>query len=276
MIRTQSAQLAQAIFVFVALGSAQASEKQSNLLGISQGISSPSMTSNLTTSNGFTAQNPVGLSYVKSVHFGAMVDFNSDKDDNESDAMSAEAGWGNGKVGLGAGYYKSDCDKCEAVISGGLGLSFKSVGIGGSISKNKTVAGFLLFPDGEHRFGVTAQQYRVEDGDIATQGLGVGYSFVATNVRFSIDASKSTVKRKKSPTGLDFDETTTLVTPGIGFQNGNFSLSASHNFFIEEKNVDIYENGTWYGLGYGSADSWHLALYHDYRHSWSLGGNIFL
>ena len=112
-----------------------AGKSGSNLLAVSQGISSPAVTSVVNYSSGFTHQNPVGTIYQNGVRLSGQYDADS------SDGKGAELGAGNGKYGLALGYYEHDCNSCDEDIAGAVWGSLGKVTLG------------ARFEDGINTFG---------------------------------------------------------------------------------------------------------------------------
>lgn len=236
-----------------------------NRLSVSQGISSPAITSPVNYSNGFTTDNPAVASQLSGPQVSVEYDKGDDSAGNDVSGVGAELGIGNGQVGAMLGYYDRDCTNCKGRWGGILGIdagSF-SFGVGYREEKNYSL-GALIGGSGSHRIGLMADFVDVDSGQDITS-YGVGYSYLGGSWVFAVDASKR--DQKNAP-----NNDVILVTPGLMIQADWVAVSVSYDIYTNDKN-DVYEDQVWFGVGLGG-DKAHLAIYHDYVNDWALVGTF--
>ncbi len=244
------------------------SSNNSQLLGIAQGISSPSSTSSINYSNGFTFENPVGIIYQKEIWVSALYDTGESSTSSNTTGYGAELGIGNGTYGVGVGYYKS-CDACTESVTGALGIELGDFGIGFRFRNRVYSVGFLLSPNGTHRIGLLAEFQDPEGENNNLSALGVGYSLVSSQFTLSLDASK-----------LDFENSALsddviLVTPGIALRFDFLAVTVSYDLYVNDEANANRNDDLWWGIGIGRGESWHVAVYNDYVNKWSVVGTLF-
>ena len=108
-----------------ALAASGGSGNKTNLIAVGQGVSSPTLTSTVNFSTGYTKEHTVGVVYQNSWRLTGEADFDNDDDNssgNGNDGYGAELGYGNGTAGLAGGYYTRDCDNCEGRLAGSGGV----------------------------------------------------------------------------------------------------------------------------------------------------------
>lgn len=252
------------VFSFLAVPHALAVSK-TNLLGVGQGISSPTMTSTVNFSKGFTSENPVGVIYQEKIRLTAQ----GDTGDNRNDGLGGELGIGNGQFGAAIGYYNRDCEGCNDNIAGAIGISFGMVGMGLRVGEDITSAGVLINPKGKHRFGVMADLRDPDGENNKVTSLGAGYSYVEQQLTFSLDASKLDYQNNM------INSDAIWVTPGVSMRFNMVSISLSYDFYVNKEDGSTYDNDLWMGIGFGKADQWHVALYSDYTNEWSAAASFF-
>lgn len=242
------------------------SANKTNLLGVGQGISSPTQTSTVNFTNGFTSENPVGVIYQDKVRATAQGDTG---DDASGDALGGEVGIGNGQFGFAVGYYSRDCNNCDANISGALGVSFSGVGVGIRVAEDIMSAGVLINTNGKHRFGLMADLNNPDGDNNNVTSFGAGYSYVEQQITFSLDASKMDMENA----GVNDDAI--LVTPGVSLRFNMVAISLSYDLYVNKGTGSTYDNDLWLGVGFGKADDWHVAIYSDYVNEWSAAVSFF-
>ncbi len=245
--------------------------RQENLLSISQGISSPSMTSTVNYSNGFTRENPVGVAYQTAARLSLQYDSGDNDASEKDDGHGGEFGIGNGRLGLAVGYYARNCDDCEGDTAGSMGFIWGGSGLGVRVTEDSYTVGFIAGAKGRHRLGLAADLYETEDDEDNVISYGVGYSYVESKFTFSVDASKLDYEDEA------IDDDLIILTPGIAIRFHMAALSASYDMYINQDGDtdDSNENDLWFGFGVGGSRDWHLAVYGDYVNEWSLSGSLF-
>tara|TARA_R110000868_G_scaffold132380_2_gene343120 strand:- start:48205 stop:48981 length:777 start_codon:yes stop_codon:yes gene_type:complete len=236
---------------------------QENLLAIGQGISSPTSTSTVNYSNGFTHENPVGTIYQGGARFSLQYDDN----DNNS-GLGGELGIGQGNYGLALGYYKNDCDSCDGDIAAAAAGSLGTFSLGLRVEEDLLTLGVVVNPTGQHRFGFTADINESDSSD-SVKSFGVGYSLVKGNVTATLDASKQDRESDSSADDI------IALTPGLRLQADMLALSVSYDMFVNEPEGSNRSNDLWFGVGIGKGQNWHLAIYKDYVADWALVGSLF-
>lgn len=170
----------------IALQQAFAAEsKNTNLLAVGQGISSPTSTSTINYSSGYTNENSIGTIYQNGFRVGGQHDSN---DDSKVKAYGAEAGYGQGQWGIAIGHRKPDCDGCKGTTAAGVGVNISGVGVGFRFAEDLSAAALLFNPHGDHRVGVMAELNTAAGSGSNVTAYGLGYSYVASQLTFSIDA----------------------------------------------------------------------------------------
>lgn len=261
------------LFLFLTSAAQAATSNQSNLIAIGQGISSPTLTSPVNYSSGYTHESPNGVLYQNSLRLSAQYD--NDTDGNTSTGRAGyggELGYGNGSAGLAGGYYTRDCDNCKGRFAGSGAVAISGVGLGLRYEEHLYTAGLLFNTTGNHRFGVVAE---FNDGNGEGNDLksyGAGYSYVANQWTFTIDASKR-----------DYENKTTygdriLLTPGLMVRADFLQLSLNDKMTLHDRDTGTTNDKTthdfWFGVGIGG-DSWHLAGYGNYYNDVSASLSFF-
>lgn len=242
---------------------------EQHLLAISQGISSPSSTSLINFSAGYTWDNPVGVIYQgelrASAHYGVQ------EDEAIGSAYGGEVGVSNGDYGFAVGYLTRDCDSCEGRFAGALGGDFGGFGLGVRFHENQYVLGFMFNPTGTHRLGLVVDHLDPDQDNNNITSLGVGYSYVGDQVTFSLDASKMEYEDPAQENDI------LLLTPGIAARFGWIAVSLSYHVILNEEDDSVSSDTTdiFWGLGIGTGETWHLALYGDYDDDLMLVGSLY-
>jgi hypothetical protein len=254
------------VLFFIPFFSFAKGTKSTQLLAVGQGISSPTSTSTVNYSNGFTGENPVGVTYQNSMRVTGEFD-TGDSSGSDTQGLGGEIGIGNGQYGVALGYYDRDCTGCDGNLSGALGIQFGSIAFGLKFQEDISSLGFIFNPNGKHRFGLMAEIYKNQLNDFNTYGFG--YSYVENNITFSLDASK-----------IDFSNTTSaddtlFITPGVALRFNKVSFSLSYDLYTNKSTGSTYENKLWFGIGLGTGDNWHVAIYHDYVNDWSVAASFY-
>ncbi|MCB0356968.1 MAG: hypothetical protein KDD40_08180 [Bdellovibrionales bacterium] len=249
----------------------QSQAAQRNLIAVGQGIVSPSVTTNLIISNGFTSENPTGIAYQNGFRISGEFDTaNNNNNMTNNDGMGAELGVGNGDMGLAFGYYKEDCTDCEGDVYGGFGILLGDfLGFGVSGQEELYNAGVIFNPKGSMRFGVTASLFNL-DGDnnnITTFGAGVAYYGQAWS--FSVDASKRAYENDT------IKDDTIKITPGLKMNIEKIHFSFNIDTYNNEPEGTNTDSNAWFGLGYGHGEPFNITLYHDYTKEWTFVLSMF-
>lgn len=233
---------------------AEAASRAGQKVAVSQGISSPTITSPVNFSHGLTYNNSAVAAQLQGVHITGELTNNS--------GFGGEAGLGNGSAGISLGYFKPNCGSCNGRFGGiaGLGGARVAGGIGfreGDIYS----AGVLLNPNGLHRFGAALdfQSSPLVSGDLTS--YGIGYSYAANAFTFALDASRRDGDGPRTSNGV------MMITPGLEVHNDWLALSVSYDLYANDNN-GVFDDGIWIGGGI-NGERWNLALYYDYFSEWS-------
>ncbi|MCB0394557.1 MAG: hypothetical protein KDD25_08350 [Bdellovibrionales bacterium] len=257
-----------AFTLIVALWSlkSQAAGGKSNLVAVSQGISSPAITTMVNYSNGFTKENPAGVVYRNASLASLEFDINNDN----IHGFGSEVGTGNGNFGLSLGYYKDQCEGCNGSIAAALGANISDIGIGLRIGDGIYSLGAIFFGQGEHRLGLMTEIQNLGHGN-KFSAYGLGYSFVNDLLTLSLDASS------RSYDDSGGDDKATVVTPGVALKFDTYSFSLNYDAYTGGSGTDAGPdpNALWFGFGIGASDVWHVALYKDFVSQWTLVGTLF-
>ncbi len=263
---------------FVTFEAHAASKNQTNLIAIGQGISSPTLTSTVNFSTGYTRESPVGVVYQDSWRVSAQYDQdNDDNNNNGSSGYGAELGYGTGEAGVAGGYYTRNCDGCEGRFAISAAAVVVDIGVGLRYQDDVYTAGILINPNGLHRFGLIAEFSGEDDNnsiintDYKTYGLG--YSYVASQWTFTIDASKR-----------DYDDDSIyddrmLLSPGLMVRADFLQLSLTDQITLNNRENststdDDVHHELWFGVGVGD-EAWHFAAYGNYVNDLALVGSLF-
>ncbi len=246
---------------------AHGDSKRAQKLSVSQGISSPAVTSPVNFAHGFTYNNSAVAAQLRDISLSLEADTSEDDDsqNNYSDdtGYGAEVGVGTGAAGVALGYYTRDCEDCDGRFGGIAGVSGSAIAFGvGYREDDNYSAGFLFNPKGTHRFGVVADMFNSDLEDADVRSYGVGYSYVGNSFVFALDASKRDTDGPSTP-----QEDVIMLTPGLEVHSDWLALSVSYDAFVSDDN-DIYDDNVWFGVGINGKD-WNLAVYHDYVNEWS-------
>lgn len=246
---------------------AMADSRRGQRLAVSQGISSPTVTSPVNFSHGWTFTNAAVASQLSGVSLSLQADTGSENDGSrgrtDDTGYGGELAVGNGTAGIALGYYTRDCDDCDGRLGGIAGVGGNSVAVGvGFREEDNYSAGFLFNPKGRHRIGVAADMYNSDLENADVRSYGVGYSYVGNSFVFAVDASKRDFDGPSTPL-----EDVIMVTPGLEVHSNWLALSVSYDAHFSDDN-DIYDDHFWFGVGFQGKD-WNLAVYHDYVNQWS-------
>ncbi|RYZ71826.1 MAG: hypothetical protein EOP05_11665 [Proteobacteria bacterium] len=256
------------VFTLLVQPAFAAQVSNANLLAIGQGISSPTSTSTVNYSSGYTAESPIGTIYQNGVRLTGEYDRN-DNDDN----FGAELGYGKGTWGVAAGYRKPGCDNCDGNVAGALGLAIGDFGVGIRFGEDLYSAAVLINPHGTHRFGIMGELNETAGSASKVTAYGVGYSYVASQFTFTLDASGRSFKDNT------VNDDRIVVTPGLGFRVDIVQLTLNDRITLnrDENNAEQREDNEhdfWFGIGLGG-ERWHVAAYSDYVNELSVVGSLF-
>ena len=243
------------------------SERAANLIAIGQGISSPTLTSTINFTSGYTSESPLGTLYQN----GARVTGEYDRNDS-SDAVGAEIGYGKGTWGIAAGYRKPNCTNCDGSGAGALGVDVGNIGVGIRFGKDLYAAALLFNPQGKHRFGLMGELNQSSNSAQKLSAYGAGYSYVASQVTFTIDASSRQFDDKT------IDDKRVLVTPGVMVRADIVQLTLNDKITLNHDKNNAAQTGSdnelWFGIGIGG-DRAHLAVYSHYFDDLAIAGSFF-
>ena len=241
--------------------------KNTNLIAVGQGISSPTSTSTINFSSGYTSESPLGTIYQGG--FRATVEY--DSNDNTK-AYGAEVGYGQGDWGAAVGHRKSECTNCEGTTAGAVGINVSNFGVGLRFGKDLSGAALLINPHGDHRFGFMAELNNGGGSGSNVTAYGLGYAYVAAQYTFSIDASSRSFENK-----LIVDNRM-QITPGLMMRVDIFQLTINDKITINRDKNNTAQNDSdhafWFGVGLGS-DTAHIALYSHYVNDFALAASLF-
>jgi hypothetical protein len=240
-----------ALFLPEAGQGASGSESKSGAtrVAVSQGISSPTITTPVNFSHGLLYSNPAGAADFTGGYASAEATFG-----NNDTGVGGEVGVGNGSAGIAGGYFKDENNKGRFGAIGGLGTASVSGGLGYHESGTYSV-GMIFQPKGAHRFGLAADLHGAGGGSTS---LGAGYSYHSNSFIFAIDGS-----RRSSNGASD-----TMITPGLELMADIYALSVSYDVYVNGSHR-LHDDQIWFGLGIGPKKV-HFAVYHDYVNDWSV------
>lgn len=252
----------------VVRGAIATEDKNTNLLAVGQGISSPTSTSTINFSSGYTTESPLGTIYQNGFRITGEYDSN-----DSSKAYGAELGYGRGgDWGVAVGHRKSDCTNCDGVTAAAVGINVSDFGVGLRFGKDLSAAAVLINPHGAHRFGVMAELNSTGGSGANVTAYGLGYSYVMPQMTFSIDASTRTFENKA------ISDNRMQITPGLMLRADIFQLTINDKITInkDRNNVlqDDKDHDFWFGVGIGS-DKAQLAFYSHYVNDFALAGTLF-
>jgi len=241
--------------------------RNTNLIAVGQGISSPTSTSTINYSSGYTSESPLGTIYQNGFRLTAEYD----KTDS-TEAYGGEIGYGQGEWGIAAGQHKTDCSGCKATSAAALGLNISDIGVGIRFAEDIYGVGFLFNPRGTHRLGIMVEANSTAGNGKDVTSYGVGYSYVETNYTLTLDASKRSFEDKS------VDDDRMQLTPGIMLRADMFQISVNDKITLNKDKSNSAQNDKdsvlWLGLGIGG-DKFHLAIYSDYVAELALAGSVF-
>lgn len=244
-----------------------ASIKDTNLLAVGQGISSPTSTSTVNYSTGYTSENPIGTIYQNGVRLTGEYDTG-----DVIKAYGAELGYGQGEWGIAVGHRKADCTGCEGVTAASMGIVVAEVGVGLRFSEDISGAGLLFNPNGTHRVGLNGELNKSGGTGSNVTAYGLGYSYVASAFTFTLDASARTFENST------VNDKRIQLTPGLVLRADIFQVSINDRITLnKDKNNALHndkDHDIWFGLGFGG-DSWHLAIYSEYVNDVAVAGSLF-
>jgi hypothetical protein len=249
---------------FLAFNFAKADNSTANLLAIGQGVSSPTSTSTINYTSGYTSENPLGVIYQNGIRLTGEYDQNGTK------GYGGELGYGKGTWGVAAGYYKHDCTNCQGRGAGAIGITVGDFGLGIRFAENLYAVGLLFNPQGTHRFGIVGELNNSGGTGNTVNAFGVGYSYVAGQISFTVDASKRQFENTTSPSNNYY-----IVSPGLQLRADILQVSINDHIFIDGNSPTTSASGTtttqsnpehdfWFGVGIGTGKDWHVAVYGDY------------
>lgn len=247
-----------------------AGSKNTNLIAVGQGISSPTSTSMINFSSGYTSESPLGTIYQNG--FRVTAQYDKDDDANKTEAFGAEVGYGQGEWGIAAGQRKRDCTNCDSTTAGAVGVSIGSVGVGVRFQEDIYALGVLINPNGNHRFGLMAESNDSGGSGSNITAYGLGYSYVEAQYTLTLDVSSRTFENDT------IDDDRMQVTPGVMFRADIFQLSINDKITLnsDDNNPahDDEDHSLWFGVGLGG-DRYHLAVYSDYVNEIAVAGTLF-
>lgn len=253
-----------ALMILPSLTFAAGSRNDENLIAVGQGISSPTLTSTVNFSSGYTHENPLGTIYQNSFRVTGEYDTSNDTDSsgNKNSGSGAEVGYGTGNAGVAAGYYRRNCNGCDGRFAGSAAVAGDAIGAGLRYEKNILTVGLLFNPKGTHRFGLVAETNETGGSGAKISTYGAGYAHVGANWTFAIDASKNNFEN--SATYAD----RMMITPGVSVRADFLQLTLNDRIILNDRADDLIDDERtkhelWFGVG-GSGASWHLVGYSKY------------
>ena len=241
--------------------------KNANLLAVGQGISSPTATSTINFSSGYTSESPLGTIYQNGFRITGEYDSN-----DATNAYGVEAGYGHGDWGVAAGHRKIDCTSCEGTTSAAVGITVLDFGAGLRFGKDLTAVALLVNPHGSHRLGFMAEVNSAAGSGQKVTAYGLGYSFVAAQFTFTLDASQRNFENNA------ITDNRMQVTPGVMLRADIFQLTVNDKITLNKDGNNPTQNDKdhdlWFGVGLGS-DKWHLAFYSHYVNDFAFAGTLF-
>lgn len=246
-----------------------AGNNKAHLVAIGQGISSPTFTSTVNFSSGYTHESPIGTIYQNKWRLTGEYDTSEEENSSgeRNSGYGGEFGYGSGTAGIAVGYYTRDCDECDGEVAGSAGVAFGFLAAGLRAEEDQYTAALMFNPNGKHRFGVIAEIDDTNGTGEQIQSYGLGYALVAGNWTFAVDASKRNYENE----GTYADRI--LVTPGLSVRADFIQLSLNDEITLHDREDDSQEEERthhefWAGVGIGG-DAWHLALYANYVNDFS-------
>ncbi len=246
-----------------------------NLIAVGQGISSPTLTTTVNFSSGYTHESPIGTIYQNSFRVTGEYDTSNDNDSsgNRNSGSGAELGYGTGHAGLAAGYYKRNCNNCDGKFAGAAAVAGDAVGAGLRYEKDILTIGLLFNPNGMHRFGLIGEVNDSGGSGAKVTTYGAGYAHVGNNWTFAIDASKRNYEN--SATYAD----RMMITPGVSVRADFLQLTLNDKIILHDRqndnvNDERTKHEVWFGVGGGGA-SWHLVGYSKYVNDVALAFSFF-
>jgi len=250
-------------FSMMVCGVAEARNLRGQRLAVSQGISSPTVTSPVNFSHGMVYNNAAVASQLQDVYLSLEGDTGEDNAGNDNTGYGGEFGLGTGSAGIALGYYERDCQNCDGRFGGIAGIGGPSIAVGvGFREDDNYSAGILFNRDGKHRFGIAADMYNSDLPDTDVTSYGAGYSYVDNSFTFAVDASRRDPDGPANP-----GDDVIMVTPGLEVHGQNLALSVSYDIYVND-DTDIYDDDIWFGVGY-YGQNWGLSVYHDYVNEWA-------
>lgn len=267
-LKTPSLKAFRVLILFASImsfhGPAQSASSDGLKLAISQGISSPTITSPVNFYRGFTPTNPSIAGTLKDASFTLEYATTKETTPNQS-ILGAEIAAGSGGAGIVAAYRKESCDGCERRVAGMGGLNFDFIALGlGYYEESTYSAGFILNPKKRHRLGFSGSMTQAATGNVTAYGLG--YSYNSDSVTFALDASK-----QASATASPADDIM-LVTPGLQVKADGIALSVSHNIYMNDTASPVADN-TWFGVGM-ELGPMYFAFYQNFVSEWSVASTF--
>lgn len=241
--------------------------KNTNLLAVGQGISSPASTSTINFASGYISQSPLGTIYQNGFRVTGEFDGN-----NTNKAFGAEVGYGTGEWGGAVGHRKSDCSNCDGVTAAALGITVSDFGFGLRFGKDLSAAAVLINPHGAHRLGIMAEINSSAGSGSNVTAYGLGYSYVAAQMTFTLDVSGHSFENKT------IADNRLQVTPGLMLRADIFQLTINDKITLNKDVNNSAQNDKdhdfWFGVGLNS-DKASIALYSHYVNDFALAGTIF-
>jgi|GEM_PF-2277858 len=249
-------------FIFVASTSAFAQSgkdsSQTNLLALSQGISSPHFTTGTILSNGFTKDNPVGASYLNGFRSSFQVD------GGRGTGFGADLGLGDSQYGMSVGYRQpSACENCNGFARGQLSANWGGFGLGLGATQDVFTVGTLLGMNSSHRLGFVAE-FDQNTEILDRVSFGAGYAYINQRFTASVDGSYTEIGSVQ----------TAMISPAVAMRIRMVSVSLTYDTYLKDDGETFNDQG-WFGIGYMHSNKCHVALYGDFVNQWNLSGSYF-
>ncbi len=250
------------IFAFPLFCCAQQSGAKLNQVAVGQGISSPALTNTALFSNGFTYENPVGVSYQDQYRLTASID------GADSSSFGTEFGVGDTKYGFALGAYSNACDGCEAYIRGTMSAIWGWFALGFGVQEDLYTLGIMIDPESSHRIGLVGEFNEPNGINNDRSSVGFGYSYVLPQFTFALDMSYQFFENNQ------LADDTIVVTPGFVVRVDIFTLSLNYDAHISDTQ-NQYADQVWVGVSARPFKNWEFTFYGEYVDRWTLMTSFF-
>ncbi len=250
------------VFGMSQIALAQQSGAKLNQVAVGQGISSPALTNTALFSNGFTFQNPLGVSYQDQYRLTASVD------GSDSTSFGAEFGVGDTKYGFALGVYSNGCDGCDAFVRGTMSAIWGWFGFGFGVQEDLYTIGIILDPESSHRIGLIGEFEDPNGVNNDRAAAGIGYAYVLPQFTFALDLSYQWFENNQ------LFEDSILMTPGFVVRVDIFTLSLNYDVYLRDTQ-DQFADQVWVGVSARPFKNWEFTFYGEYADRWTIMASWF-